>query len=180
MRTSKRPARLAAEELFDYAVKILAARACSTEEMRNKLRNRAARAADIQPTIDRLTEIGYLNDNRFAESYANARVENDGFGKMRVLSDLRGRRVAANLADKAVAQAFEGREEAELLAAYIDRRMPTLTGQIDDDRKLAAAYRRLRRAGFSSGAILTELKRRAKYPERIDEAPPEETEDESL
>jgi hypothetical protein len=47
-------------------------------------------------------------------------------------------------------------------------------GRIEDDRKLAAAYRRLRRAGFTSGPILAALKRLAARPESIEEPPEEE------
>ena len=42
-----------------------------------------------------------------------------------------------------------------------------------DFEKQAAAYRKLRRAGFAPGAILTVLKRFAAHPELLDEPPPE-------
>jgi len=49
--------------------------ACSGEALKSKLRLKAANLADIDATIARLKEIGYLNDARFAESYAANRVE---------------------------------------------------------------------------------------------------------
>ncbi|MES1262376.1 MAG: regulatory protein RecX, partial [Acidobacteriota bacterium] len=157
----KPPPQLEGEALFEYAVKYLGLRACSSEELKGKLRVKAARLSEIDAVIARLKDIGYLNDARFAESYAANRVENEGFGRMRVLSDLRGRRVSPKLADQAVEQAFEGKGEGEMIDAFIERRMPSIwgKGQIDDDRELARAYRRLRRAGFTSGGILTALKR---------------------
>ena len=167
----KSPHKLAAEELFEYAVKYLGMRACSTEELKTRLRTRAARMSDIDATIVRLKDIGYLNDERFAESFAANRLGNDGFGRMRVLSDLRARRVPAKLAEKTVEQVFEGKTEPELIDAFMARRMPSVTtgGKIDDDRLLARAYRQLRRAGFSSGGSLAALKRLAARPEDIDE-----------
>jgi hypothetical protein len=42
-------------------------------------------------------------------------------------------------------------------------------GKIDDEKKLAAAYRKLRRAGFTSGPILAALKRIAARPEELEE-----------
>ncbi len=173
--------KLAAEELFEYSVRYLGLRACSSEELRTRLRARAASLADVDATISRLKEIGYLNDQRFAESFAANRVENNGFGRMRVLNDLRSRRVTGHLAESAVEQAFEGKTESGLIDAYIERRMPSIFGRkVEDERKLMAAYRRLRRAGFSSGGIMTALKRLAARPELIDEPPEEEApEDES-
>lgn len=153
MQPRKTVRKLAAEELFQYAVRYLGLRACSSDELKTRLRARAALGSDVEATIARLKDIGYLNDKRFAESYAAARLENDGFGRIRVLNDLRSRRVPANLAEKAVEQVFEDKSESELIDAFIERRLPSLVGagQIEDERILARAYRRLRRAGFSSG-----------------------------
>jgi regulatory protein len=173
--------KLAAVELFEYAVRILAARAASATELRRKLRVKAASLTDIEPTIARLEEIGYLNDARFSENFASNRVENDGFGRQRVLSDLRSRGVSSSLADQAVEQALAGRTEAELIDAYIERRMPSLAaaGPIEDQRTLARAFRRLRRAGYSAGASLAALKRLAARPEEIEEPADEPEEPEA-
>ncbi|MEP6716540.1 MAG: regulatory protein RecX [Terriglobia bacterium] len=173
--------KLGAQELFERAVHYLARQACSTEHLRMKLKGRAAEPADLESAIARLKEVGYLDDERFAASYANSRLENDGFGRMRVLQDLRAHRVSGNLAEQAVERAFEGKNEAELIAAYIGRRMPSIAAgaPIEDERKLAASYRRLRRAGFSSGGVLSALKRRAANPELLEEPPADEAGDSS-
>lgn len=176
MGVPRRARKLAAEELFEYAVKCLGARAWSTGDLKAKLIMRAADEADAGRTIERLKEVGYLNDARFAENFAQARIENEGFGRMRVLHDLRARRVAGEVAERAVEQALDGRSEAELIEAWIERRMPSIaTGRpIEDERELASAYRRLRRAGFASGPILAALKKRSARPEAIEEPPDEE------
>jgi regulatory protein len=97
---------------------------------------------------------------------------------MRVLRDLRAKRVPEKLADKALEQAFHEKSESDMIDSFIDRRMHSLVakGQIEDERELAKAYRRLRGAGFSSGGILTALKRLAARPELIDEPPPDDNE----
>jgi regulatory protein len=174
----KKPRKLTAEELFEYAVKLLGVRGYSSGDLHAKLRLKAAETADIERALSRLREIGYLDDQRYARSFASARVENQGFGRIRVLNDLRARRIPGNLADQAVAQALEGRTEADLIDSYIERRMASLVGggPIGDERQLAAAYRRLRRAGFTSGAILTALKRKAARPELVDDTPEEDEE----
>jgi regulatory protein len=141
---------------------------------------RAAHLPDADAVIDRLKEIGYLDDRRFAEGYANARVENEGFGRMRVLNDLRARKVSGDMAERAVERALGDKTEAESIDAFIERRMPSVFagGKIEDERKLAAAYRKLRRAGFTSGPVLSALKRIAARPETLDE-PLEEEEPET-
>jgi regulatory protein len=172
------PRKLADEELFEYAVKCLGVRAFSAGDLRAKLQLRAANAGDVDHVLARLKDIGYLDDRRFAESFAAARVENEGFGRARVLRDLRARRISGKLADQAVERALGDRSETELIEAYIERRMPSITGagSIEDERKLASAYRRLRRAGFTSGPILAALKKIAARPDLLEEPLPEEDE----
>lgn len=178
--SQKRPRKLAPEELFEYAVKCLGARAYSTGDLKSKLRMRAANPVDADAAIDRLKDIGYLDDRSFAEGYATARVENEGFGRMRVLNDLRARRVSGEMAEQAVQHALGEKTEAELIDAFIERRMPSVlgAGKIDDEKKLAAAYRKLRRAGFTSGPILSALKRIATRPEALEEPLDEEEREE--
>jgi len=176
----RKPTRkLPASELFDYAVKALAARAHSSSELRQKLLKRAELIADIEPVIGRLKEYGYLNDKRFAESFANSRLENRGFGKVRVLQELRGRRVAPKLAEEAVAQTFQGKDEKTLIEQYLERkyRSTPLSEYLGDQKRLAAVYRRLRRAGFSHGNSVAVLFRHAKEAAALDEMTPEEPEE---
>ena len=78
-----------------YAARTLAARAQTSR--RNCAKNcerRAARREDVDQVLARLKDAGYLNDKRFAESFANWRRENQGLGKTRVMRDLMARRVA--------------------------------------------------------------------------------------
>jgi regulatory protein len=164
--------KLAAEELFEYAVKALGARSYSTADLSAKLRLRAAHLPDIEATIARLKDIGYLDDSRYADSFASSRVANDGFGRMRILMDLQAHRVPRELAEGAVEKALTGLTEAEQIQAYIERRMPSLV--LDDERKLASAFRRLRRAGFSTSPVLAALKRIAAKPDMIEDFPEEE------
>src|SRR5262245_59943001 len=107
--------RLSAEGLWEFAVKILAERAQSTGELRRKLIQKAERSSDVEEAISRLRDYGYLDDRRFAEDYAGSRLENRGFGRSRVLRDLRQRQVSVGLAERAVKRAYQGVDEAELI-----------------------------------------------------------------
>src|SRR3954451_12353396 len=99
MRQERKSRPLDADALWSYALKVLSGRAHSIGELREKLRRRAERTADIDDIVARLKEHGYLDDRRFAEGYAAARLSNQGFGRGRVIQDLRQRRVAPALAE---------------------------------------------------------------------------------
>ena len=169
--------RLDAVAMWEYALKSLGARAQSIGELREKLRRRAERLGDIDGVLARLKEVGYLDDRRYAESFASARLSNEKLGRMRVTRELRARRVAPALAERTVEKVYQGVEEQKLIEEWIRRKYRTAPreGLFEDRKDLAAAYRRLARAGFRTGEILTVLKRFAKDPELLDGfEPPEE------
>jgi regulatory protein len=165
---------LDADGLWSYALKALAARAHSTGELREKLRRRAARAEDVDAVLARLKQDGYLDDGRFAENFASARLANDRFGRGRVIQDLRQRRVAPALAERTVRQVYEDVDELALIEDWIRRkyRLAPRVGLFEEEKDLAAAYRRLLRAGFKTGEILRALKKFARNPALLDDFEP--------
>jgi regulatory protein len=153
-----------------YAVKLLAGRAHSTGELREKLRRRAEQASDVDGVLARLKDTGYLNDQKFAESFASARLTNDKLGSTRVVRDLRQRRVAPSLAERTVRKVYQDVNEEGLIEEWVRRkyRLAPREGLFQEDKDLAGAYRRLLRAGFRSGEILKVLKRFARNPDLLE------------
>jgi len=174
--SERRPRRLDAEGLWECALRALARRAHSAGELREKLLGRAQRASDVPGILARLKQSGYLNDQRFAEGYSASRLENQGFGKSRVLRDLRRRRVAPAVAEKAVQEAYREVDEIELIEDFLRRKFRNLAlgTHLAEPKNLASAYRRLRGAGFSAGNALRVLKRYAREPELLDSMEEEE------
>ena len=123
----------------------------------------------------------YLDDRRYAETFAAARLSNEKLGRTRVVQDLRQRRVAPSLAERTVSQVYRDVDESALIEEWIRRkyRLASLDNLFGEDKDMAAAYRRLLRAGFRPGEIVRVLKRFAKNPELLDSLePPEEPVDE--
>jgi regulatory protein len=173
----RRPKRLDRGALYEYALRALSGRAQSIGELREKLRRRAEQEGDVDDVLAQLKENGYLDDRRFAESFANARLSNEKFGSSRVVRDLRQRRVAPSLAEGAVKQVYEGVDESALIEEWIRKKYRTAPREdlFRNDKDLASAYRRLARAGFRTGEIVRALKKFAKDPDLLDGfEPPEE------
>ena len=145
MAFDRKPRPLDRDALYDYAVKALAGRSQSTGELRQKLLRRAEKPDGIEEILARLKENGYLNDRRFAESFAASRLANEGFGKTRVIQDLRQRRVAPSLAEGTVREVYQDVDENNLIEEWIRRkyRATPRAGLFQDEKDLAAAYRRL-------------------------------------
>jgi regulatory protein len=163
--------------LWQYALKVLGGRSYSSGELREKLRRRAERVEDVDEVLSRLKQSGYLDDRRYAESYAASRLSGEKFGRARVIHDLRQHRVAPALAERTVEKVYRDVDDEAMIEEWIRRKYRTATreGLFGDQKDLAAAYRRLARAGFRSTEILKVLKRFAKNPDLLDgfEAPSE-------
>jgi regulatory protein len=165
---AKRPPQpLDSEKLLNVALRALGARAHSSGELREKLRRRAQNQEDVDVVLAKLKESGYLNDRKFAEAYAAARLQDQGLGKMRVLRDLRQRRVAPKLAEQVTEQTYQQTNEIDLIEDFLRRkyRGKQLAAFLSEEKNLAAAFRRLRYAGFSAGQSIRVLKRFAAQPE---------------
>ena len=170
-RPPKKPKLLDLDGLMTYAARVLSARPQTVSELRQKLSRRAARAEDVQQVLDRLKQLGYLNDQRFAESFASWRRENQGLGKTRVVRDLLARRVAPGLAKKAAEAAYSGADEIAMIEQFLARkyRGKNLGTLLTEEKHLASAYRKLRTAGFGAGNSINVLKRYAAEAERLED-----------
>ncbi|HTW64935.1 MAG TPA: regulatory protein RecX [Bryobacteraceae bacterium] len=170
MKAKRPPQSLDREKLLNVALRALGGRAYSSGELKEKLSRRAKNPEDVDAVLAKLKEAGYLNDRRYAENYASARLQNQGLGRMRVLRDLRQRRVAPQLAEQVTEQTYGQTNEADLIAEFLQRkyRGKKLAEFLSDPKNLAGAFRRLRYAGFSAGQSIQVLKRYANQPEALD------------
>jgi regulatory protein len=157
--------------LMTFAAQALSARPLTISELREKLKRRAAEPSDIDGVLARLKEAGYLNDQRFAESYANWRRDDGSFGKTRVLRDLMARRVAPAVAKQAAEAAYQGADEVAMIEAFLARkyRGKDLGALLKEQKHLASAYRKLRTSGFSTGNSIRVLKRYAEQAELLED-----------
>jgi regulatory protein len=157
--------------LMTFAAKALSARALTVGELREKLKRRAAEAPDVDQVLARLKENGYLNDARFADSYASWRRDSGGFGRTRVVKDLMSRRVAPGLAIKAAEAAFKETDEVAMIEDFLGKkyRGKDLRALLQEPKHLQSAYRKLRASGFSTGNSVRVLKRYAAEAEMLED-----------
>lgn len=109
---------------FARAIKLLAARPRSVAELRERLLK--ARWADnvaVEAAIERLKEYGYLDDERFAFSYASLRVRQKPVGRSRLQQDLIFKRVEKTVAEEALNLVFGETPEEELIDRAIEKRI---------------------------------------------------------
>jgi regulatory protein len=148
------------DELWEYALRVLSQRAHSISEVKQKLSRRSQTPQALTAVLAKLKEYGLADDKRFSETFAESRLSSQGFGKFRVLRDLRSKRVANSVAQQAVEKVFVDTDEKTLIQRFLNRkyRNQNLHDYLKDPKHVASAYRRLRLAGFSGSGTLSVLK----------------------
>lgn len=152
----------ARERVFQRAAKLLAAKQRSVEELRERLlEGRGATKANVEEVIARLREYGYLDDAKFAQSYASLRLRERPIGRRRLQRDLWLKKVDKQTIETALDEVFESIPEEDLIDRVIAKRI-RLRGKPrtrEDARKL---FDHLIRQGFGFELVSEKVRRLAK------------------
>jgi regulatory protein len=132
---------------FQRAGKLLAAKARSVAELRERLQERCSDKAVVEIVIDRLREYGYLDDERYAVSYASSKVRQSPVGRRRLEQSLARKKVDRSVADEALDQVFAETPEAELIDRAIEKRV-RLRGRPSNRAEAKSLFDHLLRQGF--------------------------------
>lgn len=146
--------------LYEYAVGALGRRMRSVAELKRLLRQRVEVAAGgealVEAVVSRLKDQRYLNDAQYASAYSSYRRDNEKFGRLRVISDLKGRGVHGDVIEKAVSGAYSEVNDEQLARAFLRRKR---LQKPSDQKQAARIFRTLARAGFTIKVIVAILKK---------------------
>jgi regulatory protein len=132
---------------FQRAAKLLAAKPRSVAELRERLAERCPSKPVVETVIARLREYGYLDDERYALSYASSKVRQQPIGRRRLELSLAKRKVERSVADEALDQVFAETPEEELLDRALQKRI-RLRGRPKTREEAKKLFDHLLRQGF--------------------------------
>lgn len=139
------------------ALNILAARSCSEGQLRDRLSAKGwAETGLVEDCIKRLKELGYVNDDSFAHSYANYRVNSKPLGRTRLARELALKKVPRTSIDGALNLVFAETAEETLIDRAIARRIRT-HGRPADRAAAKRMFDHLARLGFEYDLIVRKL-----------------------
>ncbi len=150
------------DELYEYAVGALGRRMRTVAELKRLMRARVDEAETeygrtlIELVIRRLKDRGYLNDSQYAASFTSLRRDNQKFGRMRVITDLKTKGVHGDLINTAVDAAYEAVDEEKQAREYLRKKR---LEKPKDQKHVARIFRQLARAGFRTKTIMAILKK---------------------
>lgn len=140
------------------AVKLLAAKPRSIEELRERLLEKSwTDEASADYALAKLKEYGYLDDERFALGFASYRVKQKPVGRQRLARDLQTRKVSKETADAALELVYQETPEEELIQRAIEKRI-RLRGRPTTRQETKSLYDHLLRLGFSYDLIIRKVR----------------------
>ncbi len=133
---------------FERAVKLLAAKPRSGAELRERLlRGKSTNEEVVEVVIERLREYGYLNDERFAFSYASYKVKQKPVGRRRLERDLKLKKVESGVANDALEMVYAETSEEQLIDQAIAKRL-RIRGKPKNRMEAKSLFDHLLRRGF--------------------------------
>jgi regulatory protein len=133
---------------FERAVKLLAAKPRSVAELRERLlKGKSANEEVVEEVISRLREYGYLNDERFAFSYASYKVRQRPVGRRRLERDLKFKKIDSAVANEALETVYAETPEDQLIDQAIAKRL-RIRGKPKNRAEAKSLFDHLLRLGF--------------------------------
>ena len=133
---------------FERAVKLLAAKPRSVAELRERLlRGKNTNEEVVETVIARLREYGYLDDERFAFSYASYKIRQKPIGRRRLERDLKFKQIDSGVANEALEMVFAETTEEQLIDQAIAKRI-RLRGKPKNRGEAKSLFDHLLRRGF--------------------------------
>jgi regulatory protein len=146
------------------AMNYLGSKARSTHEVRQKLSQKGFGAETAERVVDRLEELGYLDDADYARRYAESRFAAKGYGPQRIRQELRRRGVSDQHTQAALEELLETADPLEAAREQAEKRWQRLASETDPRKRRKKLGDFLVRRGFGFDVIrqvTDELERRS-------------------
>ena len=139
------------ERALNLALKFLGYRARSEAEVRAKLTQSEFAPKIVELTLEKLRALKLLDDEAFARSFAQARIENRGYGPLRLERELRLKGVAKAVVGRILDETFAKHGGKERARALVDKRFRGK--DLKDAKTLRRAISFLQRRGYRDSVI---------------------------
>jgi regulatory protein len=165
----RRKAESPRDTVMAAALQMLAGRPYSEADLRDRLVSRRRKDPKlVAECIKRLKELGYVNDDLFARSYATYRVALKPVGRAKLARELAVKKVARDCIEDALDLVYEENAEDTLIDRAIARRVRT-RGRPTDRAASKRMFDHLARLGFEYDLIVKKLRRMKIETEENDE-----------
>jgi regulatory protein len=142
----------------DSAFRLLAYRARSARELRQRLSRKGYRREVIDEVIKDLQSKGYQSDEEFARQFAHEKWSGSGWGPVRVRQELRRKGISSDLVEQIIEEVYSDIDIADAVLPLAIKRWVVLRDlPADNRRRRISGY--LQRRGYDWETIGKIMKR---------------------
>ena len=146
------------EKLMERALNLLSYKPRSSEELRGRLREKDwAEEEAVNQVLARLEELGYLNDEQFALSFATSRLSAKPLGPTRLRRDLQQKKLPPETVEETISEIYATQSEEELIDRALEKRI-RLRGRPATRQEAKKLFDYLLRRGFNYDLVLRRLR----------------------
>lgn len=134
---------------FDHGLAALARRGRSVRELERWLRARKHGSKEVRQAVERLGELGFLDDAEFARAFARSRAIGRGLSRRRIQAELVRRGVEGDLIEAAISGLMQDEQldESVLINAAATKKLGSLASH-EPEVQRRRLYGYLSRRGF--------------------------------
>ncbi|MFI6866916.1 recombination regulator RecX [Nocardia sp. NPDC050406] len=141
----------------DVCLRLLGDRARSRAELADRLAAKGFSAEVANRALDRLTEVGLIDDAAFAEEWVRSRHTFSGKGKRALALELRRKGVSEEDAEPAL-EGISAEDERERAAELVRRKLRTLPRGLEREKVVRRLVGMLARRGYGQGVAFSVVK----------------------
>ncbi|MFI1520157.1 regulatory protein RecX [Kitasatospora cineracea] len=168
------PAGDPADRARDICLRLLTGAAKSRKQLADALRRKEIPDEVAEQVLDRLEEVGLIDDAAFAEAWVESRHAVRGLSRRALAQELRTKGVTGETAERALLQ-VDAEDESEAARALVDRKLRSTAG-LDRDVRIRRLVGVLARRGYAEG-LAFRVVREALAEEGVEEEGMEEPDD---
>ena len=143
------------EKVKSDALRLLAVRPRSVEELRTRLKLKKHAETSIGPVLELLKKQGLLDDQKFAKLFAGSRVLTRPVGRRQLEIDLKKKGLSAKVIEGTLSE-LKDYDEKEAAKKLVEARYGRMKG-LSPEKKKARLFSFLKRRGFSHESIFSAL-----------------------
>ena len=137
---------------YQKALQILTRRDHSCDELSRKLHSRGFETQQIEAAIRECRGLNYINDNRFADTYAN-QLQRKGYGINSIKHKLYTKGVPQTVIEAVLAPYGTDKAQLKLCRQVLAKKMKPFAGEDLPEDRAPKLYRYLFNRGFSGHII---------------------------
>jgi regulatory protein len=137
-----------------FAMKLIGLRRRSESEIRRRLKDKKYGENLIEDVMEELKKWEYLDDEKFAESYINDRINFRPAGKFLIKMELKTKGISEKIINKKLNEIVSDEKELEMAQGLVKKRIDGLDPK-DSQKDRVKLMNYLKTRGFS-GAIISQ------------------------